>query len=42
MPKEWGKVCTEALLQGCRELPFNSAADSVLETNFPMQPLARI
>lgn len=30
LPKEQGRVCTEALLQGCRELSFNSAGDSIL------------
>lgn len=42
LPKEWGRVCTGALLQGCRELAFNSVEDSILETNFSMQPLARL
>lgn len=42
LPKEQGRVCTEALLQGCRELSFNSAGHWILEINFPMQPLARI
>lgn len=35
----------EAALRPCysdAELTFNSAGDSILETNFPMQPLARI
>ena len=42
LPKEWGRVCTEALLQGCRGLLFNSAGDPILETKSLTQPLTRI
>lgn len=42
LPKEVGRACTEALLQGCRGLSFNSAGDPNLEIKPLTQPLRRI